>query len=60
MSKTKILFSILAILFGVFIIVYGGIDDSPGAQLIGLITVFAGIISLVKDGKKFFKTGKVR
>jgi drug/metabolite transporter (DMT)-like permease len=52
--KNKILYwspRILTILFGVFLIVFGGIDDSPGAQLIGLILVIASIINVIK-GKK--------
>ena len=56
MNKKKILSSFLAIILGLFIIVYGGIDDSPGAQLIGFITIFAGIINFIKDNKKIFKT----
>lgn len=52
MNQTKILYSILAIVFGVFMFVYGGIDDSPGGQLLGLGAVIAGIIGLVKSKKK--------
>ena len=52
MKKTKILFSILAILFGVFIFVFGGYDDSPGAQGLGLIAIIIGIVNLIKSKKK--------
>jgi drug/metabolite transporter (DMT)-like permease len=52
MSKSKVLLFILAILFGVFIFVYGGYDDSPGAQLIGVIAVIIGIVGLIKRKKK--------
>lgn len=48
----KIVYSIVAILFGVFIFVYGGYDDSPGGQLLGLIIFIAGIVSLVRNKKK--------
>lgn len=48
----KMLYSIVAILLGVFIFVYGGYDDSPGAQLLGLIVFIAGIVSLVRNKKK--------
>ena len=48
----KILGSILAILFGAFMFVYGGYDDSPGAQLLGLVTVIGGIVGAIKSWKK--------
>lgn len=48
----KLLFSILAILFGVFMFVYGGYDDSPGGQLLGLIIFILGIFGVVKSRKK--------
>ena len=41
------LYSIIAILFGAFLVVFGGIDDSPGGQLLGLIAVLAGILGIV-------------
>lgn len=52
MNKTKIAFSILAILFGIFIFVYGGYDDSPGAQLLGFVIVIIGVVRMVKNRKK--------
>ncbi len=52
MTKTKLVFSILSILFGIFIFIYGGYDDSPGAQLLGLILVIIGIVKIVKNRKK--------
>jgi LPXTG-motif cell wall-anchored protein len=52
MSKTKILLSILAILFGVFMFVYGGYDDSPGGQLLGVLLVGAGVWIFVKNRRK--------
>lgn len=51
MGKVKILFSILAILFGIFIFVYGGYDDSPGAQLLGVIAVISGIVGIIRTRK---------
>ncbi len=51
-SKTKILYSVLATLFGAFFVVYSGIDDSPGGQLLGLVVVIAGIVGIVKSKKK--------
>jgi len=52
MNKSRLLYSILAILFGVFLIVFGGIDDSPGGQLLGLLIIIAGIFSVIKSKKK--------
>ena len=52
MNKIKILFFILAILFGVFMFVYGEYDDSPGGQLIGLVLVIIGIVGLVRVKKR--------
>jgi len=51
-KKVKIIISILAVLFGAFFIVYGGYDDSPGAQLLGLIVAIFGIVVIVKNLKK--------
>jgi len=52
MNKTKIILFILLILFGAFMFVYGGYDDSPGAQLLGLIAVVGGIVGIIKNRKK--------
>ena len=48
-----LLIFILLILFGAFMIVYGGYDDSPGAQALGLILLVIGIVGLIKNRKKF-------
>ena len=52
MSKKRIIYSTLAILFGIFIFIYGGYDDSPGAQLIGFVLFIAGIVGLIRRKKK--------
>jgi hypothetical protein len=52
MRKISILYSILAILFGAFMFVYGEIDDSPGGQLFGLLVVIVGIVGIVKSKRK--------
>ncbi len=52
MNKIKIILSILAIPFGVFIFVFGGYDDSPGAQGLGLLIFVSGIVGIVKNRKK--------
>ena len=46
------LYYILAILFGMFLFIYGGIDDSPGGQLMGLIIVIIGIVGVIKRKRK--------
>lgn len=55
MNKTRLVYSIAAILFGAFIIVFGGMDDSPGAQLLGLIAVILGIAGLIKSKKRKYE-----
>ena len=53
--KNKILnwsFRVLIILLGMFLIVFGGIDDSPGAQLIGLVLIVTSIVFIFKGKKK--------
>jgi len=50
--KLKIAFFILAILFGIFIFVYGGYDDSPGAQGLGVLAVIGSVICIIKSEKK--------
>ncbi len=52
MNKIKILFFIFIVLFGIFLFVYGGFDDSPGGQLLGLTAVIVGIIGIIKNKKK--------
>jgi len=50
----RILYFVFAILFGVFMFVYGEFDDSPGGQLIGLISFIIGIVGLIVNKKKTF------
>ncbi len=49
MKTIKTLALILAILFGVFMVIFGEYDDSPGAQGLGLILAIVGIFYLVKS-----------
>lgn len=44
-------FFIIEILLGVFMFIYGGYDDSPGAQGLGLIAIILGIINVIKYKK---------
>jgi drug/metabolite transporter (DMT)-like permease len=50
-KKFKIVFLILAILLGVFLFVYGGYDDSPGAQGLGVLAVIGGVSGAIKNTK---------
>jgi cadmium resistance protein CadD (predicted permease) len=52
MKIIRIIGFIFLILFGVFMFIYGGYDDSPGAQLLGLIIFIIGVVNLVKGKKK--------
>ncbi|MFA6253499.1 MAG: hypothetical protein WCV69_04395 [Patescibacteria group bacterium] len=51
-KKIKNILSIFAILFGVFMFVFGEIDDSPGAQLLGLLATITGVVFILKSRKK--------
>lgn len=46
MKTTKLLTSAVAIAFGVFMFFYGGYDDSPGGQLLGLVLAIVGIVGI--------------
>ncbi len=53
--KNKILYwvpKILVILLGVFFIIFGEFDDSPGLQGIGLIMIIVIVIIMVRGRKK--------
>ena len=52
MTKSKMLYFILAILIGVLIFIYAGVDDSPGGQLIGVLVVIISIVGIIKSKKK--------
>lgn len=52
MKILKTILLILIVLFGVFMIVYGEKDDSPGAQFLGLIIAITSIISIFKSKNK--------
>lgn len=47
-----IIIYILLILFGLFIIIFGEYDDSPGLQGIGLFLVITIIVIMIKKIKK--------
>jgi len=47
----KILGLILLMLLGVFVFIYGGYDDSPGAQLLGVIIAASGVFFLFRMRK---------
>jgi hypothetical protein len=52
MKKTEIAYYLLAILNGVFMVAYGGYDDSPGAQLLGALLVVFTVVAIVKKIRK--------
>ena len=52
MDTRKLIYATVAILLGGFFVVYGGIDDSPGGQLLGVVMAIIGIVILVKSWKK--------
>ncbi|MFA6486054.1 MAG: GGIII-like transmembrane region-containing protein [Candidatus Magasanikbacteria bacterium] len=48
----KIILSISTILLGVFFIIFGGYDDSPGLQGIGLILIIVTVVIAIMSRKK--------
>ncbi len=48
----KIFSFVLVLLLGVFMFIYGGYDDSPGAQLLGVVIFAGGAIPLFKSIRK--------
>ncbi|MFA6514219.1 MAG: hypothetical protein WCT50_02970 [Patescibacteria group bacterium] len=48
----RIIYFVFAILFGMFMFVYGELDDSPGGQLMGLIVGIVGVVCLIRNKKK--------
>lgn len=52
MNIIKILGFIILIALGIFVFIYGGYDDSPGAQLLGFLLFVSGIVGLVKHKKR--------
>lgn len=51
MNIARIFFSIFFLAFGVFMIIYGEMDDSPGGQLLGLLVIIASIVGVMKSRK---------
>ncbi|MFA6486568.1 MAG: hypothetical protein WCT40_04355 [Candidatus Magasanikbacteria bacterium] len=55
-KKIFIVLMIFTIIFGIFLFIFGGYDDSPGAQLLGLTAIITGIVLIIKykkyDSKK--------
>lgn len=52
MSKRRIVYSLLAIVFGMAVIIFGGIDDSPGGQAIGFLLIVITVIGLIRNRNK--------
>lgn len=52
MNRIKISFLALAVLCGAFLVVFGGYDDSPGAQLLGLIIILVSVVVAMRMRKR--------
>ncbi len=52
MKIIKMFSFVLLVLLGIFLVVFGGYDDSPGAQGLGLIVAGSGLWNLVKAIRK--------
>lgn len=51
MKTTRIILSLVVLLFGIFMFVFGGYDDSPGAQGLGLLLCILGGMSIARNIK---------
>ncbi len=52
MTLTRIIVSLAAILLGGFLVAFGGMDDSPGAQLLGVVIILSTIVTAIRNRKK--------
>lgn len=52
MIRKRIVYSFFEIVLGISMFIYGGFDDSPGGQLLGIIAVIFGIIGIIYANKK--------
>ena len=48
----KIVILFLVMVLGAFMFVYGGADDSPGGQLLGLVVFVLGLIGVIRVIRK--------
>lgn len=48
----KLVLFLFLIILGIFIFIFGGYDDSPGAQLIGVVLFGIGTVKIIKFNKK--------
>jgi hypothetical protein len=51
----KIIFFVLVILLGIFLFIYGGYDDSPGCQLLGVLVSASGVWGIIKNRNKNYE-----
>lgn len=51
MKLLKLLVYIIAVVIGLLMFIYAGVDDSPGGQLIGVVVVLTSIIFLLRERK---------
>ena len=51
MKKFRTACLVLGLVLGIFVFLFGGYDDSPGAQLIGIVLFAMSIIGLLKIRK---------
>lgn len=52
MKKLHLLYLAIALCIGIFMIVFGEHDDSPGAQLLGLVLIVVSIGVAVKRKRR--------
>lgn len=52
MSTPRKILLILAVALGASMFVYGGWDDSPGGQMLGLLMVVIGVVGLARRKRR--------
>jgi hypothetical protein len=48
MKVTAVILYTIGILFGIFVFIFGGYDDSPGAQGLGLLIFIFCVVKILK------------
>lgn len=52
MKTRKIILYSLVVAAGVFVFIFGGYDDSPGAQLLGAVVFAVGVRGIIKTARQ--------
>jgi hypothetical protein len=53
MNILRLTYAGIAIALGAGLFVYGGYDDSPGAQLLGFLVAIAGVVGVIRGIRNY-------